>query len=296
MLSFDHEILVDLFREDSRLAPELLATCAGIAFEHAQVKRESIDFTQITPTGYRADDVVVLQDRAGKPVAGVIIEVQRHDDNDKLLAWPVYVAALRAQLGCPAVLLVIAPEPAIARWARRPIELGHPGFRLTPLVISFADVPRICDHNAASQLPQLAVLSAMAHPELETAEIAIEAISQLPERLLRLYTDVILNALPAELRRSLEARMIKGYEYQSDFARKYYGQGMSEGLEKGREEGLRVAVITLARTKLKTIPADDLARIEAITDVRILDDLVAALGQARTAFGARAALARALRR
>src|SRR5262245_52952053 len=99
----------------------------------------------------------------------------------------------------------------------------------------------------------------MAHPELETAEIAIEAVSQLPKHLLRLYTDLILTALPADLRRRLEARMIKGYEYQSDFARTYYGHGMSEGLEKGREEGreeglekgreegLRAAVIRLAR-------------------------------------------------
>jgi hypothetical protein len=43
------------------------------------------------------------------------------------------------------------------------------------------------DRTAASQLPQLAVLSVLAHPELETAEIAIEAIAQLPEDLLRLY-------------------------------------------------------------------------------------------------------------
>jgi hypothetical protein len=114
----------------------------------------------------------------------------------------------------PAVLLVIAPEPAIAQWARRPIELGHPGFR--------------------------------------------------------------------------------------DFARKYYGQGMSEGLEKGREEGreegLRAAVVALAQTKIKTVLADDLAKLAAITDLRVLTDLVSALGQAHTAFGARATLARALNR
>jgi hypothetical protein len=284
--SFDHEILVDLFRENSRLAPALLAACAGITVEHAQVKRESIDLSQVTPTAYRADNVVVLQDSAGKPVAGVIIEVQRHDDRDKLLAWPVYIAALRAQLGCAAVLLVIAPEPAIARWARRSIELGHPGFRLTPLVISFADVPRVYDRDAASQLPQLAVLSVLAHRELETAEIAIEAISQLPEDLLRLYTDVILKALPAELRRILEARMIKGYQYQSDFARKYYGQG--------REEGLRAAVLAFARAKLGRLSDDDIVAIEAVSDQHVLTELITSLGQARSTRKARAALDRAI--
>ena len=51
----------------------------------------------------------------------MIVEVQLQEDNDKLLAWPVYVAALRARLRCPAVLLVLTRDPAIRRWASRPI-------------------------------------------------------------------------------------------------------------------------------------------------------------------------------
>jgi hypothetical protein len=80
---------------------------------------------------------------------------------------------------------VVEPIPSSRNWTR------HPGFRLTPLVIGFADVPHVRDRAAASQLPQLAVLSVMAHPELEIAEIAIEAISHLPEDRIRLYLDVI---------------------------------------------------------------------------------------------------------
>jgi flagellar biosynthesis/type III secretory pathway protein FliH len=38
-------------------------------------------------------------------------------------------------------------------------------------------------------------------------------------------------------RRALEA-MMKGYEYQSDFAKKYVAQGHAEGLTKGLTEGL----------------------------------------------------------
>jgi hypothetical protein len=286
MPSFAHEILVDLFRECGPLAPELLGRCAGIAIEHSRVEHRSIDLSQVVSTDYRADNVIVLHGRSGRAITGVIVEVQLRKDRDKLRAWPVYVAALRARLRCPAVLLVVTRKPAVARWARQTIELGHPGFRLTPLVISFADVPRITDRDAASRLPQLAVLSVMAHPQLEIAEVAIEAISQLPEDLLRLYTDVILKALPAELRRILEARMIKGYQYQSDFARKYYGQG--------REEGLRAAVVALARTKIESLSDADVAAIEAVTDQHILTELVTSLGQARSARKARAALDRAL--
>ncbi|HUC00404.1 MAG TPA: hypothetical protein VMS11_11310 [Solirubrobacterales bacterium] len=297
MPSFDHEILVDLFREDGRLAVELLRRCAGISVEHTRVEHRSIDLSQVAPTEYRADDVLVLFRRDSSATTAVIVEVQLDEDDDKLRTWPVYVAALRARLRCPAMLLVITRDPATARWARRPIELGHPGFQLTPLVVDYADVPRITDLETASHLPQLAVLSVLAHPALKAAEMAIEAISQLPEDLLRLYTDVILKALPAELRRILEARMIKGYQYQSDFARKYYGQGLEEGREEGRQEGrerLQAAVVALARTKLKTVSDDDLARIAAITDLRVLTELVTSLGQAHSAHKARAALDRAL--
>jgi hypothetical protein len=112
MPSFDHEILVDLFREDGRLAPELLRRCAGITVEHVRVKGESIDLSQVAPTEYRADNVAVLYDRDDRAITALIVEVQLQEDRDKWLAWPVYVAALRARLGCPAVLLVVAPEPA----------------------------------------------------------------------------------------------------------------------------------------------------------------------------------------
>jgi hypothetical protein len=127
----------------------------------------------------------------------------------------------------------------------------------------------------------------MAHPELEIAELAILAIASLPSDQARLYLDVIMTALPAALRQILEARM-QGYEYQSDFARKYYGQG--------REEGLRAAVLALARSKLDQLSGDDLAAIEAMSDQAVLTELVTSLGQARSLAEARAAIARALGR
>lgn len=54
MSSFDHEILVDLFRENGQLAAELLRTCAGMAIDHDRVERGSIDLSQVAPTEYRA--------------------------------------------------------------------------------------------------------------------------------------------------------------------------------------------------------------------------------------------------
>jgi hypothetical protein len=299
MPSFRHEILVDLFRGNGQLAAELLRSSAGIAVDHARVALESIDLSQVAPTAYYADAVAILHDHDDRPITGVIVEVQLQTDERKLLSWPVYVSTLRAKLACAAVLLVIAPDPGVAAWARRPIELGHPGFRLTPVVIEFDDVPHVRDRAAASRLPELAMLSVMAHPELEIAEVAVEAISQLPEDRRQLYLDVILMALPAAVRRILEARM-QGYEYQSDFARKYYGQGRKagrdEGRKEGRHQGLRAAVVALARTKLGELSDDDMAALEAVSAQRTLTELVTLLGQARSARKARAALDRALAR
>ncbi|HSR96881.1 MAG TPA: hypothetical protein VLM79_07525 [Kofleriaceae bacterium] len=292
MLSFDHEFLVQLFREDGNLAVELLRQCAGLAVDHARVERGSIDLSQVAPTEYRADAVVVLHDAAERPVAAVIVEVQRQVERDKLLSWPAYVANLRAQLACAAVLLVVAPDPAVAAWARRPIYLGHPGYCLVPIVVSYEDVPRVRDAAAACSLPELAVLSTLAHPEIDIAEAAVEAIAPLPEDRARLYLDVIMAALPAEIRQLLEARMIKGYEYQSDFARKYYGQGRQEG----RGEGLREAVIALARIKLDRLGEGDLAAIESVSDPSVLTTIITSLGDARDAAAARSALDRALHR
>jgi hypothetical protein len=97
--------------------------------------------------------------------------------------------------------------------------------------------------------------------------------------------------LPAAIRQILETQMQR-YECQSDFARKYYGQGRQEG----RQEGLRDAVITLARTKLEELSGDEVAAIEAVSDVRMLTELVSSLGRAGSVIEARAALDRALGR
>jgi len=158
------------------------------------------------------------------------------------------------------------------------------------------------------------VLSVMAHPELEVALAAVDAIQGLPGDQNQLYLDVILARLPDAVRRALERKMIKGYEYQSEFARKYYSQGREEGREEGRkrgreegrkrgreegrkqgrEEGMRAAALALARAKLVALSAADEAAIAALHDRSALSALITELGRARSAARARAALDRAI--
>jgi len=227
-----------MFRNCGELAPMLLEACARIAFRHDRVDEASIDFSQVVSTEYRADATVVLRDGGEAPVAAIVVEVQLGVDPDKKYSWPVYVTTLRARLRCPVVLLVVSPSPSIAAWSRASIVLGHPGFALAPVVIQLADVPRMTDLADVLHVPELAVLSAMAHPELEVATVAVSAIQGLPEEQARLYLDLIMAALPPSLRKLLLESHMQGYVYQSEFARKYYSQGLEEGLEQGREQGL----------------------------------------------------------
>ena len=55
-------------------------------------------------------------------------------------------------------------------------------------------------------------------------------------------------------------------------------------------------MVALARTKLEVLSDNDLAAIEAVSDQRVLTELVTSLGQARSVLEARAALDRALPR
>jgi hypothetical protein len=292
----DHEVLVELFRNCGQLAPELLQTCAHIVLDHDHVEVTSIDLSQVTSTEYRADAVVELRDRDNAAVAGVIAEVQLFRDLDKEYSWPLYIAALRAKLRRPVTLFVLTPDPVVARWARQPIELGHPGFCLEPVVIEFEDLPRSIDSTQAQKLPELAVLSAIAHPELEIAEVAVSAIAPLPEDQKKLYLDVIMARLPDALRQILESRMLKGYKYQSEYALRYYNQGhdnglsqgREEGLSQGREEGLRTALLLLARSRLDVVTTEDEIAIMSLHE-HALTELVGALGQASSAPDARAA-------
>ena len=72
----------------------------------------------------------------------VVVEAQLGRDQDKQWTWPVYLITLRARLRCPTVLLVVCVEATTATWCATPIELGHPGFTLCPLVLGPDRMPR----------------------------------------------------------------------------------------------------------------------------------------------------------
>jgi hypothetical protein len=241
MASMLHDGLLLLFRNRPELAPELLRDALGLtlpAWTEARV--ESAELTEVVPTEYRADLVVLLLD--GKPIFAIVVEVQLSRDEDKRKTWPLYLTSLRSRVSCPTALLVVTPDPAVARWCAQPIELGHPGFILRPLVMGPDSIPVVLDEQAVRNDPELAVLSAMAHGHEEVgasiAQTVMAALRDLDTERVRLYVDLAMSSLGEAARNALEALMQRGtYEYQSEFARKYVAQGREEGLQQGREEG-----------------------------------------------------------
>ncbi len=242
MASLKHESLLLLFRNRPELAPELLGEVLGLTLPRwTEARVESAELTEVVPAEYRADLVVLLLE--GKPCFAIVVEVQLSRDEDKRKSWPSYLTNLRSRVDCPTALLVVAPEAAVARWCARPIELGHPGFVLKPLVLGPDSIPVVVDEAVAREAPELGVLSAMAHGNEDVgaaiASTVLAAVAGLEGERLRLYVDLVLGSLGPAARGALEALMMSGkYEYQSEFARKYVAQGREEGRKEGLEEGL----------------------------------------------------------
>jgi hypothetical protein len=157
-------------------------------------------------------------------------------DEDKPYAWPAYIANLRARHRCPVCLLVITIEDAVARWARKSIELG-PGTRCNPWVVGPSNMPTITELQDAKEKVELAVLSAIEHGQnaniplaARIASAAIVASADIDAERSRLYLDLILISLSQSAPEAFEATMNSlGFEYQSDFARRYVAQGKAEG-------------------------------------------------------------------
>ena len=241
MPSQEHEALADLIRDRPDVVVALLRGAGVVLAEGVAARRLDPTFAGYAPD-YTADAAVAIGGGGALPGLVVVVEVQLARDEDKRYSWPVYEALARARHRAKACVLVVALDPVVARWAREPFEIGPGGSRFAPVVIGPAEVPVITDEAEAMAMPELAVLSAVAHGNrreggLEAVVAAIGAITAGPEDRAKLYLDLILAALNEATRTATEALMLTKYEYRSDFARRYVAEGKAEGKAEGLLEG-----------------------------------------------------------
>ncbi|RAY15638.1 hypothetical protein DPM19_07550 [Actinomadura craniellae] len=289
MPSTEHEAVVRLFHESPALAAGLLQDALHVPLpDYDYVGLESGDLTETTPSELRADSVIVFQrkrpDADPEPVLAVVVEVQRARDPGKHWTWPMYLVALRTRMRCPAVLLVVCPEAAIARWSARPIDLGHPNLTLVPLVAGPTEVPEITDVREAAQDLELAVLSMITHAEApgaaDIANALFTAIHDIDPDRGGLYADMVRAALSREVWDHLEKQMkTETREYLSDWVR--------EKVVKGKAEAIAESIFRVLAARGVEVPEEVRAEISACTDLEQLDAWV---GIAATADSARALL------
>ncbi|WP_394836898.1 hypothetical protein LVJ94_08315 [Pendulispora rubella] len=277
MPSLPHEGLVLLFRHNPELAAQLARDTLHVnlpPFDHARIGEA--DLTQPVPATFTADLIILLErGPERKPVCALIVEPQLAPKLEKRRTWPHYTTGVRAKFGCDAVLLVVAIDEHVARWASEPIEIGHPGFCLTPLVLGPKDIPCIVDPAEARSAPELAILGIMAHgkhedPEraLEMATAAIAACHELEDDRALPYSELVFLSLGQVAKIALE-RLMAGapFEYQSDFALKHRGEGRAEG----KAEGKAASVLTVLRARGVAIADEQKARVLACRDLDQLD-------------------------
>ncbi|MDA0567049.1 hypothetical protein LG943_22415 [Streptomonospora sp. S1-112] len=231
----EHEAPIEFVRNRPELAVRLLQDVLGVSVpEHDATELASENCTDLQPKEYRADVVVSLK-RNETPVLAIVVEVQLRRDATKHFSWPVYLTTVRARLRCPTVLLVLCPTDATtASWAARPVDLGHPGLTLTPIVLRPDQTPVIVDKDAAIAAPELAVLSAAAHggENEKTLLACAHALRELTdEGLFALYYGFVVNALTGSASHAWEALVNSpSYTFKSEFANKFLAQGKAESL------------------------------------------------------------------
>jgi hypothetical protein len=272
MPSWEHEGIVELFRNDPQLAAELLAGPLGVSMPaFAEARIEDSSMTDLQPAETHADLVVTLRDENGAPVLGIIVEVQRQEDNDKLFSWPAYAALLRRSLRAPACVLVVTQSEKIANWAARSIALG-PGGSFQPLVLRPSSVPIIDSPEEAQSAPELAVLSAMVHgagpvsTAVELAVVASSAARALDRDRFLLYFSLIRSALSEAAREAFQMHP-NILPFLSEEAKQSYDRGRTEG----RVTSKAAAVVAFLDARGLTLSDEQRARIASCTDVAILD-------------------------
>lgn len=280
--SLVHEGVIALVRDNPAFAARVLRDLLHVdvpRFRTARLTEAALP--DLVPVEYHADAVVLFDGADGdqtKPVLGRVFEVQLERKDRKRYTWPLYAVAARARHECPFILTVVAPDPAVARWADQSIELGNGSF--APCVIGPQGIPQVTDRDQAMREPQLAVLSAVAHGrgDLATAmsigRAAIDAVRALPDEQRLLYSGLIEKALSEAARKALEMDpQIK--QFFSEAHQRSYAKGEAEGEAKGLARGLAKgkaeSLMMFLQQRGLVLTDEQRRQILSCTDVAILD-------------------------
>lgn len=209
------------------------------------IRARSTNFIDIAPVDYHSDGAFTF----GEPVVRtLLIEVQRRKDLRKQFAWMQYIAALYAEHQAPVDLIVFAENASVARWARKPIDVGS-GILWRPVVIGPEELAAQQHSAVFKEYPELVVLamqicqgSEPIHQDVVTDTAQwLARPNELAEDTARLYRDIVRNAVSGVTRTLVEHIMsVSNEQFESAYFRRLRQEWNDEGREEGREEGQEV--------------------------------------------------------
>ncbi|MEB3298893.1 MAG: DUF4351 domain-containing protein, partial [Candidatus Sericytochromatia bacterium] len=175
------------------------------------------------------------------PQLVVVVEIQLGKDPAKQLSWPQYVVAMHQRWRCDVELLVIAPDPRVAAWARQPIRLSRRGSQIVPLVLGSEDFPRMAVEDLAGH-PHATVFHALAHcrrrEDLPLLEQALMDVRSLPESDRIGYYEILRSCLfPSFLELAEVAMSLEHTRFYQELVARLKAEGKAEGVAEGRAEG-----------------------------------------------------------
>ncbi len=303
MPGMPHELMVEVFREQPRLAVDLLRDQLHLELPpFADIQVTDSTLAQVNLIA----DLSVLLTEKGEPVFAFAVEVQLQPDPEKAYAWPLYAMSLRSRHRSPAGVVVVAPNARTAAWAREPIDIGF-GVRFAPMVIGPESIPKVTSAAEAQAMPALAFLSALAwgrddesgEPVARAALLAVgqalggdrvagqtsgragsSAADLARETLYRKkYVTMILQAVTPAVRKKLEAEMSVNWEelFEETFGEaaakgraEGEARGRAEGEARGRAEGEAQALIRVLSARGLAVSDEERQRILACQDTDLL--------------------------
>ena len=291
--STDHAALIQLFRDDPSLAATLLTRVFGLTVPPLPAR---VLDPVLKPGTLIPDLVIALAEPLDpeRPALIIIVEAQRSIDPDKRFTWPVYLWLERLRWRCEVVLLVVAPDAAVAEWAEQPIVCG-PDNRTRALVLGPRRIPWISDPAEARAAPALTLLSARAHGRevggLVVVRAALAVLQGFDSGTLRMYIELALGKLTGRtLRRFQEELMREQSQFNyptpvldkllEELAQWREARAEARGKALGAAEGRRQALLRVIGARGVSLAPEQLERI---LECRTIDQLDAWLGRAGTA-------------
>ncbi len=249
-----------------------------------EARLASPDLSEVDPAVCRADGALLYGD--GDERFGVIVETQRGQDKEKRYSWLEYIANFRAREKCPVALVVICPSQSITYWARKPIETGHPGLTLTPLVIGPDNTPVITDVAEARGNIVLAAICTITKSEDPQFKAIFRTMNSALGGVARghawRYSRYIFRSLPPEQQQEWGRLMSMGtYEYHSDFANSLLAEGEAIGEARGEAK----AILTFLEARGIAVSDDVRERVMACQDANLLQTWVSRAASVESAEG-----------